>query len=103
MFESVTKGVTGRDEVTKTPKNALIHDKFMDQFVINSCKNESNTSANLLFLSHINYPCARLEETLDTSRMNPRARLEETLDTSRIIHELLLCKVNKSQVIIALM
>ena len=41
MFESVTKGVTGRDEVTKTPKNALIHDKFMGQFVINSCKSES--------------------------------------------------------------
>ena len=48
----------------------------MGQFVINSCKNESNTSANLL--SHINYPCARLEETLDTSRIN-----------SRIFHELL--------------
>ena len=41
MFVSVTKGVTRRDEVTKTPKNALIHDKFMGQFVINSCKSES--------------------------------------------------------------
>ena len=46
---------------------------------------------------YANLSRARLEETLDTSRMSPCARLEETLDTSRINHELYFsCNTNNS-------
>ena len=58
MFTSVTKGVTERDEVTKSP----IYDKFMDKFVVNSCKNE--------FIQAVYLPLTRRRKGAEALRLS---------------------------------